>query len=235
MNETEITNAAKPAASPHKSWLIFLLAFYIVWALRATVLYRIDASFQSDLARHAYSDFIKFVIWVVPTFLYLKYVDRVNPFAYLKLSTRIEAAGLGFALVLLWFIGIQVVEHFTNHRTILLGAQLTASQWTTILLTVAGAPIIEEIFYRGFVLQKFRDLFRFWTANIITTALFILVHWFYWLYSGQTIRQVIVSSLQILPLSLMLGWLVKKTNSLYPSILLHLLNNLTSFVFGSLK
>ncbi len=235
MNETLVSDPATVRAASPKSWLIFLIAFYVVWALRATVFYWIDAGIQSEMYRHAYSDFVKFTIWLVPTFLFLKYVDRVNPFNYLKLTTRIESPALGFTLTLGWFIGLQVVEHFTNARTIWLGTKLSADQWTTILLTVAGAPVIEEIFYRGFVLQKFRALFNFWLANTITTILFILVHWFYWLYSGQPIKQVIVSSLQILPLSLMLGWLVKKTNSIYPSMLLHLFNNLTAFVFGMLK
>ncbi len=235
MIEAIESNATGVQDASNKNWIIFLFVFYVVWALRATVFYRVDASFQSDIYRHFYSDFVKFTIWLVPTFLFLKYVDKVRPLEYLKLTTRIQSPALAFALVLLWFIGIQVVEHFANARTILLGIKLTANEWTTILLTVAGAPVIEEIFYRGFVLQKFRAAFNFWVANIITTILFILVHWFYWIYSGQPMRQVIVSSLQILPLSLMLGWLVKKTNSVYPSILLHFFNNLTSFVFGSLK
>jgi uncharacterized protein len=231
------TRIDKPeiAQSKNSQWIIFLVAFYVVWALRATVFYSIDASIQSDMYRHAYSGALKFIIWLVPTYLFLKYVDQVKPLEYLKLTTPIQSPVLGFTLVVLWFIGIQVVEQFINSRTILLGAKLSANQWLKILLTVLSAPIIEEIFYRGFVLQKLCASMKFWIANLITTLLFIWVHWFYWIYSGQPIKQVIISSLQILPLSLMLGWLVKKTDSVYPSILLHTLNNLTSFVFGMLK
>jgi membrane protease YdiL (CAAX protease family) len=62
----------------------------------------------------------------------------------------------------------------------------------------------------------------------VASLLFTAIHWPYWLYSQGWSVGLLVTSAQIFLLALLLGYLVKKTESLWPSILTHLLNNLLS-------
>jgi membrane protease YdiL (CAAX protease family) len=231
MNETVKTNSVEVPATNHQRWILFLIAFYVVWALRATVFYSLDETIASTILRQLYGNILRFLIWVVPVIFYLKYVDHEKPLEYLKLTTRMRSPLVGFAIVALYILAIPVFEHYTSGKTIF-GKTMSSYEWTQTLLWLPGPPIMEEIFYRGFVLQKLREVTRFWLANLITSILFIMIHWPYWFYSGQPARQVLSQSIPILPMSLVLGFLVKKTNSLYPSIAFHLLNNFASVLLN---
>tara|TARA_B110000438_G_C15782576_1_gene636922 strand:+ start:842 stop:1636 length:795 start_codon:yes stop_codon:yes gene_type:complete len=92
-----------------------------------------------------------------------------------------------------------------------------------ILLFIAVsiiAPLGEELLFRGF-LQQFLE--RYWKditrAILMTTLLFAIIHmnpfWF----------------IQIYILGIMLGFLSWKTNSIFPPLILHTINNATALLF----
>ncbi len=80
------------------------------------------------------------------------------------------------------------------------------------------APIFEEIFFRGFLLQGLRLVLSDFWAVIISAAVFAIVH----LSPGSTILLFI--------LGLILGYLRVTTRSLWPGIALHALNNALGLV-----
>src|SRR5262249_10337959 len=79
--------------SSMESLVIYLVCFFIIWSLRATVFFRVDESIDSPSWRNAYSNAVKFVIWVVPVFLVLVFVDKVRPLYYLKLTSAVNWRG----------------------------------------------------------------------------------------------------------------------------------------------
>ena len=88
---------------------------------------------------------IRVTVWVVPVWLYLRYVDRVEPVEYLKLRGRVRR-GLLYALALTAVNLVGMIARFgAPHLTM---ARVT---WNSILGTSVLVGFIEEIPYRGFM------------------------------------------------------------------------------------
>ncbi|MBI4234728.1 CPBP family intramembrane metalloprotease [Candidatus Peregrinibacteria bacterium] len=84
-------------------------------------------------------------------------------------------------------------------------------------VTIIIGPIIEEIFFRGFILRSLGDKIGLFFASIISALLFALLHFQFEVF------------FPILILGLLINQLVIKTNSLYPAIAFHILNNAVVF------
>ncbi|HSQ19498.1 MAG TPA: hypothetical protein VLR92_03905, partial [Blastocatellia bacterium] len=54
-----------------KSFALYVLVFFIIWSLRATVFISVDEAIESSVWKNVYSNAIKFIIWVVPVFVTL--------------------------------------------------------------------------------------------------------------------------------------------------------------------
>jgi membrane protease YdiL (CAAX protease family) len=88
----------------------------------------------------------------------------------------------------------------------------------SFFLAVLVAPVMEELVFRGLLLQGLR---RHWPAApaVLTTALlFALFHANPWQFMGPLL------------LGLFFGWLTVRSGSLWPAILAHALNNATALV-----
>ncbi|MEM8534105.1 MAG: CPBP family intramembrane glutamic endopeptidase [Chloroflexota bacterium] len=209
--------------------LLYLTIFFLIWIARATIFYTIDERITSDVLRQLYSNTIRVFIWVVPVFVYLHFVDRVRPVRYLLLNAPIDQRGLWYSSVIViayLSFGVGLDYAISGNQN---GLSITASQpWYMLVFLLPIAPIAEEILFRGFVLRKIQDFVFFWPANLITSVLFTAIHWPNWLYTQMPLETIITSSLSIFVLSCLLGYLVQRTNSLWPSIITHILNNLVA-------
>jgi uncharacterized protein len=218
---------SSPASSvTATTFAIYLAAFFLIWSLRAIVFIHIDEGIESPLYRSVYSNAVKFIVWVVPVFITLG-VLRLRPFAYLKLSTPVRKRGLavGAFVTFLWLSLVVLGEALIQRRNA--GAMLAArsSEWLMMLGGVFISPICEEILCRGFFLNRLNESFSFWKANAISAILFMLTHWPYWLSKNGFSPQVIKDSVNVFFLGCLFGWLMKKTNSLWPPIGAHIANN----------
>ncbi len=88
----------------------------------------------------------------------------------------------------------------------------------TLLAAVLVAPICEEIFFRGFLLMGLRNNMPTWLAILLTSLVFAFAH----LSPGSFVLLFI--------LAIFLGILRVTTNSLWPGIILHALNNALGFI-----
>lgn len=212
---------------------VFVLLFFAVWALRATVLFPLDQRVDSPALRAAYGHAWKFAVWVVPAFVFVRAWMGEPPLRYLKLTTRPRAKGLAVAAAagLLFFSGIILFESFTSGRNLgpLYRAGLPAVVSTALAVSVS--PVWEEILFRGFLLNALWERAGFWRANLLTALLFVLVHWPHWLWAGGFQPSLVPVSASVLILGLFLGLVLRWTNSLWPCVLLHAFNNfLSSFL-----
>ena len=93
---------------------------------------------------------------------------------------------------------------------------------------LSPATLVEEIFFRGFLLNAFWRASGFWRANLASSALFALVHLPGWFAAGRFASppQLAADALGIFVFGLVFGWAMKRTGSLWPAYLLHALNNL---------
>jgi len=85
--------------------------------------------------------------------------------------------------------------------------------FTTLLVVGLLGPVAEEIFFRGFALAGLRRRFGDRAALILTAALFAVFH----------IEPTIY--VPIFFFGIVLGWIYLKTNSLWPSIFIHVIHN----------
>ncbi len=211
---------------------LYLLAFFAAWTVRATVLYPIDRAIQaqSPVWGQVYADVVRISLWVVPVFVYLAGVDKVAPLQFLYLTTPLDRRGLlvGGALAALYLAcGVALTAGLAGGPQHVV-VDLASWRWHNLVLGLPIAPLAEEILFRGFVLRKAQGFARFWPANLATAGLFVAIHWPYWLYSQGWNSGLPATSAGIFGLALLLGYLVRKTNSLWPSIVTHMLNNFIS-------
>jgi len=211
------------------AFAVYVLTFFVVWALRATIFIRIDESIESSTWKSVYSNSIKFIVWVVPVFITLG-VLRLKPFSYLKLSTLVNKRGLliGSIVTVLWLSLVVLGESIIQHKTVVDLLVVRSPEWLGILAGVFFSPICEEILFRGFFLNRLNQNFGFWKANVVSGALFMLAHWPYWVSKFGFSGQVIKDSVNVFLLGCLFGWLMKKTNSLWPAIGAHIANNFLS-------
>jgi hypothetical protein len=91
--------------------------------------------------------------------------------------------------------------------------------WTVlVLITVVGAPIVEEIFFRGLVQGAFTRRVGATPAIFLTALVFALVH-----VSDEGILAPII----LLPMALILGYLKQRTGRLAPGMIAHAVFNAT--------
>lgn len=85
-----------------------------------------------------------------------------------------------------------------------------------ILITVIGAPIVEELFFRGFVQRAAVARLGRWPGLLLTAAIFGLVHF------------QVLQFPALVAFGLVLGLLADRTGRLGPSILAHMAFNATT-------
>jgi len=91
----------------------------------------------------------------------------------------------------------------------------------SILILITCQPIAEEIFFRGFLLDKTRRIIGTKGAIVLTSLLFGLAH----ISMGNVIPAVIISVV-----AMVFGYMVVRTKSLMTGIIAHVVFNLTSFL-----
>jgi membrane protease YdiL (CAAX protease family) len=89
------------------------------------------------------------------------------------------------------------------------------------------APVIEELFFRGFMFGLYRRRQPLWVAYLVSSVLFTLPHLN---PANMNAQQMAGLSIGIVLLAMLLAWLYQRTGSLYPGILAHAVNNATGLI-----
>jgi hypothetical protein len=205
-----------------RAFVLFVVLFFVVWSLRATVFYFIDQGISSDVWLGVYSQLMKVILWAVPVCLYIRYIDKASIREALKLGNpkgkwrSIFAWLAAFTAVMLFSASVQkgVLPHAPTNG------------WLVLLLANIVSPVCEEIMFRGFILNKLMDRTSFWKANLITSFLFVAIHIPFWLYARGLTGEVAFDLGGVMVVSLILGYFFKKFDSLTPPILAHVINNM---------
>jgi len=156
---------SKKRLSPFIVYLILFQAFWIggyVFYIYPWMQSLGDISLQYATINIA----IRLLVWVLPVFLYLRFIDHVDPLNYLKLIQNWKQGlliGLGLSLII--FFG-NLLRYGVPHPA------RPLFTWNSFLSSSVLIGFIEEIPYRGFILQKFEQRGGFWMANPITSLLF---------------------------------------------------------------
>ncbi len=166
---------------------------------------------------------------IIPGLFYCKLsktsLEKIIPFKKIKFSKLMLLVSVGFATA---FIGDYITEVFVNNMSLLGISNNIDMDYTTYsplenilyILSVAIVPAIaEEFALRGIVLGKLRQ-FGDSFAVIVSAILFGILH--------GNIVQIPFAFI----LGLVFGFIVVKTNSLLPTIIIHFLNNCFSVIIS---
>lgn len=196
------------------------MAFFIIWCIRETWLVQY-LEMMDSVPKALTSAAIKIIIWIIPVILLVKVMENSNPFSYLGFRNHVKSGLKWAGWIALILLSYLVLNIFLN-KTITF--QLELHEWLNVVLL---AGITEETVFRGFMLRKLMDSFRFWKANIITAFLFVSIHFPIWFYKGLFEFPYILNSiLTTFVLSLIFGFIFMKSKSLWSVVIIHSLYNL---------
>lgn len=214
-----------------KRLVLYIVIFFVIWTIRATVLFSIDKNISSPVIGQIYADLLRVFVWVIPVFAYVGWIDKEKPLKYLRLDTLGNTKALVQAalVVIFYFAAVLLIDSLLVGHPLRFTIQPLSNSWIKTFLVLSIGPIAEEILYRGFFLQKLQSSLNYWKSNLITSGLFVAIHWPNWLYTGKPASELGILSIQVFALSILLGYLMQKTESLWPSIFTHILNNMVSF------
>lgn len=208
-----------PAWAP---FLAYVVAFHLAWIAWPYLLYpRLVAVGEKTLLYAVLNISIRLLVWVAPVLIYLRYVDGVDPFDYLKLTRRV---GRGFVIALaLTIVNLlaSIARYGVPHPT------LERVTWNSVIGTSFLIGFIEEIPYRGFMLQKFAERMDFWLANLITSLLFLAIHLPGWLALHMLRADLAIT---IFIFGVVMAIVFRYADSLWAPIVTHSTNDFLSFV-----
>ena len=194
----------------------YIVALYVIWSLcRFLLLPYLEHFFTSGIIQGIIEVVVEFVIFVPPVLLYLRAEGVSSVWAYLKLNTL----GKGFfwcvlCMVALFEMAIATVAQTHHHINVpyLLRAD-------NILVTLL-VGFIEEVPFRGFLLQKLQPLCGSWGAILLSGLLFAGIHIPLWLqYPPGVPLPVAFAGLTFL--GAIYGIVFRKTKTLWSVILIH--------------
>lgn len=205
---------------------LYLLFFFASWIVYVVWIFPWKETLGNTTLLYAIVNIsIRLLFWVLPVFLFLRHIDHVDPWEYLGLKhnwrkgiiTGIVFSVINFVLNLFRFgIPHPNVESIT---------------WNSVLSTSILIGFIEEIPFRGFILQKMESQFGFWMANLVSSLLFLAIHLPGWVLLHQINPINIIS---IFAFGALWAILFKYSRSLWGSIVAHSLNDFIAFIiFGT--
>ncbi len=157
------------------SW-VFLVVFFtfFTWALRVALL-NFDTLSNLTLAG-TLNEALRFAIFVGPVIVYLRYVERTPVLTFLKIkrphANSAWVLPVTGALFACWYLLL---------NGILEDGKAAGAGLAPILFTILSpATLAEEVYFRGFLLNKFRQGTSFWRANLLSSLLFVLIHFPGW-------------------------------------------------------
>jgi uncharacterized protein len=190
----------------------------------------------------------KGIFWLVPMYLFITRIEQQNPFVYLQLSTNVRRGVIWGLIGSLYFL-LQAGAYIFQGYSITLTH--SPDQWLNSVLLVG---IIEESVFRGFLFQQFQHWFAPLTdkitdedeeplaawvprwsevwACLLMAGLFAAIHFPLWLlYVHPSLLLMGTSTIFNIFLGITLCALFRYSRSLWPCIIIHMMNNLITLLF----
>ena len=207
---------------PFGPFVAYVIAFHLAWIAWPFFIYpRLTALGQTTLTYAVINLGLRLVIWVAPVLLYLRYVDGVRPLDYLKLTRHVRRClVVAAALTVVNVLGSML--RFGSPQL-----SMERVTWNSVLGTSCLVGFIEEIPYRGFMLQKFTERVGFWLANLLTSLLFLGIHLPGWM-AFHAVSAGMAGTVFIIGAVLAIAF--RYSGSLWAPILAHSANDFLSFV-----
>lgn len=192
--------------------VISYLVFFAGWTLRVVC---VDLSGMNEYLSWAIGFLIHFVWWPLFAFLLIKrYSHDLNislkEMITAKPKLKILLPLLAFALV------YNIVGFYTDSS-----GYGTKMKLYDLIITAATVGIFEESMFRGWFLNSISTFVSERKANLISSALFVLIHYPGWIFAGYDIATIVITSISVYALGLIFGWVFRKNRSIWTGAILH--------------
>jgi membrane protease YdiL (CAAX protease family) len=215
--ETDITDQA-----PLAPFIAYLVFFHAAWAGWVYFLFPAMKTLgEATLVYALVNNCVRLLVWVLPVFCYLRYVDGVDPVQYLRLKQNWRRGILvGLGLTAINFL-LSLTRFGVPHPS------FRVITWNSVLGTSLLIGFVEEIPYRGFIFQKFRERLSFWVANLISSLLFLAIHLPGWISLHLLSLETIVF---VFFFGILMVVIFRYSGSLWSTIVSHSLNDFLSAI-----
>jgi uncharacterized protein len=213
-------NSIKDAGD--RLFFTYVTLFVAAWTIYVLLVYpHVQALGEGTFAYAAVNIAVRLFIWMVPVFAYLRIVEQAKPLHYLRLVHHwrrgiLVGTGLAVAILAIWMVRLGTPR-----------VSWSAVTWNSVLSTSFGIGFLEEIPFRGLILQRLASRMSFWPANIACSAAFVGLHLPGWmslhLFSWP-------QALNVFLLSFVLGAVLFLGKSLWACIIAHDANDFIAFI-----
>ncbi|GIP31653.1 CPBP family intramembrane glutamic endopeptidase [Paenibacillus sp. J2TS4] len=214
----EIMRDVKHAPAGWAPLILYYIVFAAGWAVcRIWLLPPGMPSLSWGLVEAA----VKTFVWVVPVCVYIIAVIGESPVTYLRWNRKIGSWGWTVIPIIIWAVYTFIVDHIVFSQPFTVTRNL--SVWLNVVLL---AGVLEETVFRGFLLRQLAERLPFAGANLLTGALFILIHVPIWMSGDMAWLDMLWRATDMLLFSLVAGYMWLRTGSLWAPVLFHTANNL---------
>ena len=202
--------------------IYLVLAFGTLWLMEQWPHERVLMYLNAFLTQLSFA----LLIWTIKKVRHWKWSD----FGWRGVPLRIILSKVLGVYAITWFINICYAlalfnYGFTPPETDVYSELLGQVTWYTLILNIvlAGvlAPIVEETLFRGVIFGSLQAYFGKWTAAVLSATVFSSLHFQAYGFFPRFV------------LGMVLVYLYDKYKSLYPSILLHALNNIVATLIAA--
>lgn len=214
-----------------KDIFISYIILITIWSVR---IYIINDIWQPDLdlwSKAILNGSVKSIIWIMFAVFYLKRYNNElcmpsNQLFDIKINWKY------FFIVLLPFLAVQFGSMFFKYGGFHIGESFHPSKLIGQFLIVG---ILEELVFRGWFFNALASLVNDTKANIIQSLLFMGIHFPSYIDHGLfTFPRILSISVFLFAMGMIFGWVFRKSKSLWPPIILHMIWDLLAITINGM-
>jgi membrane protease YdiL (CAAX protease family) len=209
----------------HKITFSYLLWLYLAWTVYIEVMYQSLSSY--GFYGEVIGELVRFIIFIAPLFLVFQKIEFPK-FTDLGFhGDFIKNISIGIVASVIFIAISAPLTMLLKGKAIGMDNISGLSIWAALSVAV----VIEEIVFRGYLLNSFLDYGKT-IAVLVSSIFFVLIHFPGWwlLESHTSLASWIITSGSIFILGVILGFLFLRFKSLWICILVHSANNLVAAI-----
>jgi len=205
---------------------IYVMIFFIVWSCYELMI-KPTLLDMSPLPSTFIQAIIKISLWTVPSYILIKKSTHLQiPYPQLFKNKIYWKPWLILLLGMVLFLLAGSYFQYGNLKI------RETFQMISIINSVLFVGITEELVFRGWILNSLLSRFNIWIALILSSVLFVLIHFPTWIYTGKLMAILTSGSfIQVFVLSIIFGISFIKSRSIFVPMMLHMSWNLFTILF----
>lgn len=170
---------------------------------------------------------IKLSLWTLPSFILIKNSSNLEiPYPKLFINKIQWKKVIILLLVMILYLLIGSYLQYGNLKI------RETFRMISIINSVLFVGITEEMVFRGWILNSLLSRMNTWGALILSSILFVIIHFPTWIYTGSFITNLTSGDFMLaFVLGLIFGMSFIKSENIFVPIILHMVWNLFTIMF----